>query len=354
VGLGLNDPVPEHHSFRITTDRLVIATLGDEHLDTFVRYRNDDEVARHQDWTLPYTHERARTLLDELAAFDGPTNDEWVQLAVTDLDGALVGDLAVGLEQDAAVAAIGYTIAPEHQGLGYATEAVGALVDRLVADGVHRVTATLDPDNLASARVLERSGFRFTGIARSAVLVRGEWKDDARFEILAEERRAWQAMTPVESVELVEITQHNVRAVLELDRAYSQRRFVSSVAQSYGDALVQNEYDGVPIVPWLRAVYGDGEPIGFVLVAEPMSNAPHPYVWRILVDWRHQRRGAGARAIRAVAAHWAARGATHIDLSCVAGVPGTPEGFYRRLGFEPTGVVEDGETEFRVPIERLL
>lgn len=342
------------HSFRITTDRLVIRPLDVADLDTFVRYRNDDEVTRFQDWALPYTPAHARALLDELAGFDGPTDDEWVQLAVTDLDGVLVGDLAVGLEQDAAVATIGYTIAPGHQGRGYATEAVGALVDRLVADGVHRVAATLDPENLASARVLERCGFRFTGIARSAALVRGEWKDDARFEILAEERRAWQATTPVESVQLVEITRDNVRAVLELDRAFSQRRFVSSVAQSYGDALVQNEHEGVPIVPWMRAVYGDGEPIGFVLVAEPMSNAPHPYVWRILVDWRHQRRGAGALAIRAVAAHWAALGATHIDLSCVAGVPGTPEGFYRRLGFEPTGVVEDGETEFRARIQRLL
>jgi RimJ/RimL family protein N-acetyltransferase len=350
----LNEAVPEHQPFRIATDRLVIAALTEEHLGEFLRYRNDDEVARHQDWTLPYTHERARTLLDELASFDGPTNQEWVQLAVTDGDGTLIGDVAVGLEQDSAVAMVGYTIAPEHQGKGYATEAVGALVDRLVADGVHRVTATLDPDNLASARVLERCGFRFTGIARSAALVRGEWKDDALFEILADERRSWQATTPVEAVDLVEITSDNVRAVLELDRAFSQRRFVSSVAQSYGDALVPNHHDGVPIVPWLRAVYGDGEPIGFVLVAEPMSNAPHPYVWRILVDWRHQRRGAGARAIRAVAQHWAALGATHIDLSCVAGVPGTPEGFYRRLGFEPTGVVEDGETEFRAPIERLL
>jgi RimJ/RimL family protein N-acetyltransferase len=352
--VGLTGRVPTPNSFRITTDRLVIAALVEEHLDTFVGYRNDDEVARHQDWPLPYTPERARVLIDGHAGLDGPTNDEWVQLAVTDPGGVLVGDLAVGLAQDAAVATIGYTIAPEHQGLGYATEAVGALVDRLVADGVHRVTASLDPDNLASARVLERCGFRYTGTARAAALVRGEWRDDARFEILADERRAWQTTMPVESVELVEITRDNVRAVLELDRAFSQRRFVSSVAQSYGDALMQNEHEGVPIVAWLRAVYGDGAPIGFVLVAEPASNAPHPYVWRILVDWRHQRRGAGARAIRAVAAHWAALGATHIDLSCVANVPGTPEGFYRRLGFEPTGVVEDGETEFRAPIDRLL
>jgi RimJ/RimL family protein N-acetyltransferase len=260
----------------------------------------------------------------------------------------------VWLDADAALAMVGYTVAPEHQGHGYATEAVAALVDWMITRGVHRVAATLDPRNLGSARVLERCGFRYSGTARSAALVRGTWEDDARFEILAQERKAWRTAKPIKRVELREVTADNVRAVLELDRAYSQRRFVSSVAQSFGDALVTHLHDGVPLVPWYRAVYGDGHPVGFVMVAEPMSSAPHPYVWRFLIDWRHQRRGAGAAALRAVARHWAGHGATHIDLSCVADVPGTPEPFYTALGFERTGVVHDGETELRAPIDRLL
>jgi hypothetical protein len=42
-------------------------------------------------------------------------------------------------------------------------------------------------------------------------------------------------------------------------------------------------------------------------------------------------------------------------LSCTAGVTGTPEPFYRRLGFERTGKVNEwGETEMIAPLERLL
>lgn len=319
-----------------------------------VRYRNIDEVARFQDWTLPYTRDLAHALLDDLESTDGPTTEQWVQLAIADGDDRLVGDLAVWLDAEAALAMVGYTVAPQWQGLGYATEAVGALVDWLIERGVHRVAATLDPRNVASARVLERCGFRYTGTARSAALVRGRWEDDARFEILADERRSWTQARPVVHVELVEVTADNVRAVLDLDRAFSQRRFVSSVGQSFGDALVRHEHEGETVVPWYRAIYGDGEPVGFVMVAEPMANAPDPYVWRFLVDWRHQRRGVGAEALRAVARHWADRGATHLVLGCVADVPGSPEGFYRRLGFERTGNMHDGETELRAPIERLL
>lgn len=337
------------------TDRLVIRPLAQRDLTALVRYRNVPAVAKYQEWALPYTRGLAQALLDELAGTEGPTPAVWVQLAITDADDRLVGDLAVWLDESASLAMIGYTLAPKQQGKGYATEAVAALMDWLVAQRVHRVAATLDPDNLASARVLERCGFRYTGTARSAALVRGTWEDDARFEILADEWKAWRKAKPVKRVELVEITRDNVRDVLELDRAFSQRRFVSSVAQSYGDALVVHEHEGEPLVPWYRAIVADGRLAGFMMVAEPLTSVPHPYLWRFLIDWRYQRRGVGARAIRLLADQRAAQGATHLLLSCVADVPGTPEPFYRRLGFERTGRLNDeGETEMIAPIDRLL
>ena len=77
--------------------------------------------------------------------------------------------------------------------------------------------------------------------------------------------------------------------------------FVSSVAQSYGDALVAHEHEGERIVPWYRAIRADGQLAGFMMVAEPLAAVPHPYLWRFLIDWRYQRRGVGARAIRLLA-----------------------------------------------------
>jgi len=51
------------------------------------------------------------------------------------------------------------------RGCGYATEAVRALVAwALGQDGVARVTARCDPENTASVRVLEKTGFVRTGV----------------------------------------------------------------------------------------------------------------------------------------------------------------------------------------------
>ncbi len=333
----------------------MIRPLDRRDITALTRYRNVPDVARFQDWELPFTRDLAHALLDDLSTTNGPTPTRWVQLAVTDEQDRLVGDLAVWLDDTSALAMIGYTLSPKHQGKGYATEAVAALLDWLVARGVRRIAATLDPGNLASARVLERCGFRYTGTARSAALVRGAWEDDARFEILADEWKVWRRSRRVKRVELREITGDNVRAVLDVDRAFSQRGFVSSVAESYGDALVVHEHDGEVVVPWYRAIYADGQPAGFIMTAEPRSSVPHPYLWRFLVDWRYQRRGVGRRALLLLAEHRVAAGATHIMLGCVAGVPGSPEPFYRRLGFAPTGHVNEwGETEMIAPIDLLL
>jgi RimJ/RimL family protein N-acetyltransferase len=332
----------------------VIRRLDRRDITALTRYRNNPDVAQYQDWPLPYTRDHAHTLLDNLDDTNGPTPTAWVQLAITEADDRFIGDLAVWLDETGALAMIGYTLAPRHQSKGYATEAVAALLDWLTAHGVHRIAATLDPGNLASARVLERCGFRYTGTARSAALVRGTWEDDARFEILADEWKTWRRAKPVKRVELREITEQNVREVLQLDRAFSQRGFVSSVAQSYGDALVIHEHDGEPVVPWYRAIYADGRPAGFLMIAEPQSSMPHPYLWRFMVDWRYQRRGVGRRALRLLAEQRAATGATHLVLGCVAGVPGSPEPFYRRLGFRPTGHINEwGETEMSAECARL-
>ena len=344
-------------TIRLTTQRLTIRPLARHDITAFTRYRNLPDVARFQDWTLPYTRDLAHALVDDAERFGVPTPGQWLQLAVTNDADRLLGDVAVWLDEAALLAMVGYTFAPENQGRGYAIEAVSAVLEWLfTVRKVHRVAATIDPENLASARVLERNGFRYIGTARSAALVRGVWSDDARFEILGDEWRAWKRR-PGEPrrVELVEITPQNVRRVGELDRAFSQRRFVSSVYQSYGDALVPPVQEGTRIQPWLRAIAADGEPVGFMMVAEPMPAQPHPYLWRLMVDWRHQGRGIGRAAIEQLAQRRVAEGATHLLLSCTAELTGTPEPFYRGLGFERTGKVNEwGETEMIAPLERLI
>jgi RimJ/RimL family protein N-acetyltransferase len=73
---------------------------------------------------------------------------------------------------------MGYLIAPAAQGRGYATEAAQALLDfGLTGGGLHRITATCDPENAASARVLEKIGMTREGRLRDHFLIRGAWRD---------------------------------------------------------------------------------------------------------------------------------------------------------------------------------
>jgi RimJ/RimL family protein N-acetyltransferase len=79
--------------------------------------------------------------------------------------GAAVGDCAFKGPPDAeGVVELAYGVDPEHRGRGYATEAAGALAAFAFASGRARlVRAHTKPDNGASARVLEKCGFKRVG-----------------------------------------------------------------------------------------------------------------------------------------------------------------------------------------------
>jgi RimJ/RimL family protein N-acetyltransferase len=119
-----------------------------------------------------------------------------LQLALERREGSeFLGDC--GLHFPAAqreLAEIGITVAPEHQGHGYAVEALGAvlgfLFDRLKK---HRVHASVDPDNRGSIRLLERLGLRFEGHLVESLWFKGRWADDLLYALLDREWRVRRA-----------------------------------------------------------------------------------------------------------------------------------------------------------------
>lgn len=341
--------------FQLETDRLTIRPLAPRDIPAFVAYRNVDDVARFQDWPLPYTEEMAIDLVGDAGRQGGPTPGEWVQLAL-EHDGELVGDIAVWLDDESQLASIGYTVAPDHQGHNYAVEAAAAVVDWLCTTvSVHRIAATIDPRNMASAAVLERCGFEFVGTARASAYVRDEWADDTRFSLLAEDWRAWRdrATGPPTAIDFVEVTSDNLRDVCAIDVAHSQRRFVSTVTQSIADAAHPPIRDGVPAHLWYRAIVADGEIAGFAMVAMPTATQPVPILWRMLVGTWFQRRGIARRAIALLAEMLRDQGCDRLDVSFVD-EPGGPEEFYRMLGFERTGLIADGEVWARATLDEIV
>jgi diamine N-acetyltransferase len=144
-------------------------------------------------------------------------------------------------------------------------------------------------------------------------------------------------------VSLREITDENRARVVALRVGSNQERFVGTVAGALSDAEEIPEGK-----PWYRAIYAADKPVGFVMLS--WNVPPHPpriigpwFLWKLLIDERHQKRGYGRAAVELIAQVVRANGAAELLTSCVPGDDG-PESFYRRLGFLPTGDVdENGE-----------
>lgn len=88
-------------------------------------------------------------------------------------------------------AEIGFAVARDQWGRGYATEAVARLIRHAFDDlGMHRLEADPDPRNAASIRVLEKLGFKYEGLLRERYFHDGEPQDAAYYGLLRQERRA--------------------------------------------------------------------------------------------------------------------------------------------------------------------
>ena len=174
----------------LTSERLVLRRFQPDDLDAFVAYRSDPEIARYQSWEAPYPPSQARQFLQELATIHPDTPGEWFQFAValrtTD---QLIGDCAAHVPaDDPRQAEIGFTLAPEHHGHGYATEAVRRLLHYLLIErGKHRVSATCDDRNTRSAALLERVGMRREGHLLQSTWSKGEWTNDLLYAVLHHE-----------------------------------------------------------------------------------------------------------------------------------------------------------------------
>jgi diamine N-acetyltransferase len=266
--------------------------------------------------------------------------------------GTVVGDVGAGIRDGGGVAQIDFAVHPDHQGYGFAAEAVAALVDDLIEHQViHRIEARLAVGDVASMRVLEAVGMIFEVVARDARCDNGVWEDELRYAMTSAARAAWRERPrgAPEEVELVEITADDVARWAALATHYSEQRFVAPMPITFMDALFPELFEGVLAVPWMRGVVADGDPVAFVMTSETHGHQEGHYLWRMLVDRTHQRRGIGRRALVLVFDHLRERGVPRLFTSCGQGV-GTPQPFYESLGFRPTGRLLDDEVELVIDL----
>ncbi|MFE7800343.1 GNAT family N-acetyltransferase [Nocardia sp. NPDC057440] len=109
---------------------------------------------------------------------------------VIEVDGTFSGQLTIGNIVRGALrsAWIGYWVAKDLSGQGVATAALGLGLDHCFGPaGLHRVEATVRPENLASQAVLRNVGFREEGLLERYLDVDGAWRDHLLVGITVEE-----------------------------------------------------------------------------------------------------------------------------------------------------------------------
>jgi RimJ/RimL family protein N-acetyltransferase len=176
----------------LRSSRLCLRRLHLEDAAAIVSYRSLPEVARFQSWD-SFEPAAAARLIDEQAAVVPDTPGTWLQLAIVPVaTGVVVGDCGIHFRSDdPRQVELGITLAPAHQGLGLATEALAGVLGYVFgALGKHRASALTDAENRAAAALLRRVGFRQEAHYVEGAWFKGAWCSEYLFAILHWE---WQA-----------------------------------------------------------------------------------------------------------------------------------------------------------------
>lgn len=181
--------------YPLTTERLVLRRFSTNDLDAYFAYQQLPETAR-------YLYGEARSYARCMGRIAKYVEDpfaapgDWATFAVerAGIPG-LVGELALkwndaGKPEGAPgkperVGEIGWTLAPEVQGHGFATEAARAVMDLAFEQlDFIRVEARLDARNTASAAICQRLGMEFEGVLRDNMYLKGEWTSEAVYAVV--------------------------------------------------------------------------------------------------------------------------------------------------------------------------
>jgi [ribosomal protein S5]-alanine N-acetyltransferase len=105
-------------------------------------------------------------------------------------DGEFVGQLTVGsiMWGSARSGQVGYWIDEAVAGRGITPTALAMAIDHcFFVVGLHRVEASIRPENVASRRVVEKLGFREEGLRRRYLHIDGAWRDHLCYALTIED-----------------------------------------------------------------------------------------------------------------------------------------------------------------------
>ena len=174
----------------LSTPRLILRDFVSDDWPAVLAYQRDPRYLRLYEWE-DRTADDVREFVQMFVDHQSAQPRTRFQLAVTlKTDSRLIGNCGIRLNGvDSHAAEIGYELAPDEWGHGYATEAAGAIIRFGFEElGLHRIGAWTVADNTASIRVLEKLGMTLEGRLRDYERYKGRYWDVLMFGMI----REWQ------------------------------------------------------------------------------------------------------------------------------------------------------------------
>jgi [ribosomal protein S5]-alanine N-acetyltransferase len=173
------------HTARLNLREFVAADFEAVHA-----YSSDPRVTRYLFFG-PRDEESTAEYLEELLASQREQPRMRFELAVEEIaGGAVIGACDLSLIESKVVD-LGYMLSADRWGNGYATEIASALVEAAFLElRAERVISTVDVNNSASIRVLEKIGMRWEAVYRKHRRAKNRWWDCHLFTL---PREVWQA-----------------------------------------------------------------------------------------------------------------------------------------------------------------
>ena len=143
-------------------------------LESVCAWRNDPVSLKYnpvQDLSLKALHKMYAASHSDLSDFNNAKLFFWF----IECDKKLVGNIVMrNINRLMLTAEIGYNIAPESRGRGYATEAVRLVAQKAFTESpLRKLIAYVHEDNIASRKVLEKVGYKAEGLLREHYLIKG-------------------------------------------------------------------------------------------------------------------------------------------------------------------------------------
>ena len=174
----------------IETERLRLRPVSLEDVEDVLSYAIDGEWARYLPVPQPYARRDAEEFVASQVLLDREQNPSWAVV----YNGVVIGGVNLRMDFDNHLCELGYSVAREHWGKGFATEAADVVIDAAFQSlsDLNKVRAMADLRNGASQRVMEKLGMTREGILRQNRLFRGEYVDEVWYGLL---RSEWESGT---------------------------------------------------------------------------------------------------------------------------------------------------------------